>query len=32
MIDFEIIEKTKQGRAECFRELVDKYIEKILIL
>ena len=29
MNDFELIEKTTQGRPECFRELVDKYIEKI---
>jgi len=32
MNDFEIIEKTEQGRPECFTELVDKCIEKIYFI
>jgi len=32
MNDFEIIEAIRQGSPEYFKELVDKYIEKILIL
>ena len=32
MNDFKIIEEIKQGRPECFREFIDKYIEKIYLI